>query len=173
MRHGSSASVERKPRQKMKLKRPIIALIALLFVSPAIAQSTKPDRDLLVSKADAAMVFSMDRKAWNTNVVTAVRAGAAKALGKADRGFGMATLHATGYLIVKPDYSSAEKPDFVQVTVGYREPFSRAFTDEALNETIKQAEAEMMPEYQIIGNIHRTKGGVGVFFIISRSSKPK
>ena len=132
------------------------------------SQDATKDSDMILSKKDAALMFALQRSEWNNNVEAAYRSGIAKATGAAERGYGMVTPSPYGFMIVSPNYSSAGFPDFIQVTVAYRPPHAQKMTDARLEDAIQKAKTELAPEYEVIGNVDRIKGGVGIFFIISK-----
>jgi hypothetical protein len=75
-------------------------------------------------------------------------------------------------LIVRPSYGAdKQNPEFIQVTVGYRDPRSALITDAALDEAIQAAQAQMKPEYDVMGNVEQITGGVSIFFIITESKR--
>lgn len=64
-------------------------------------------------------------------------------------------------LMVRPSYGEdKQNPEFIQVTVGYHDPRSALLTDAALNKTIQAAQAQMKPEYDVMGTVERITGGV-------------
>lgn len=153
------------------MRRTFIALVVAFLVTmpdSSHSQDATNDSDMILSKKDAALMFALKRAEWNRNVEAAYKAGFAKAMGVEESGYGMVTPNPYGFMIVSPDYSSADFPDFIQVTVAYRPPHAQKITDAALEETIQKAKSELAPEYEVIGDINRLEGGVGIFFIISK-----
>ena len=130
------------------------------------SQDAPKNSDMILSKKDAALMFTLQRSEWNSNVEAAYKSGIAKAMGVAERGYGMVTPHPSGFMIVSPDYSSAGYPDFIQVTVAYRSPLAQKMTDAFLEEIILKAKTELAPKFEVIGDVNRLKGGVGIFFTI-------
>ena len=123
----------------------------------------------ILSKDDARELFSMTKDQWYSNVHEAAAAGAAEAVGTPETGLGMAMSSPGGdLLIVKPNYGdNPQKPDFIQVTVGYREPTAAFLTDPGLEDVVEAARAQMGPEYDVIGNIERISSGLAMFFVIT------
>ena len=75
-------------------------------------------------------------------------------------------------LIVRPDYGhSVNKPDFIQVVVGYRGERANLLSNSALADMFEVAKAQMAPEFSVLGNIERIAGGLSVFFIISETDE--
>jgi hypothetical protein len=100
--------------------RLLLALLALLF--PVRTFSQAPAVEIL-SKEDARTVFSMSKEQWLANVQQAVVAGAARPMGSRENGIGMAMSTPDGDLLVRPSYGdNNQRPDFIQITVGYRNP---------------------------------------------------
>lgn len=140
------------------------------ILEPARAElPTELSDERILSKDDARVMFSMSKDQWLANVQQAVTTGVANAMGTPETGLGMATSTPGGdLLIVRPNYGeNDQKPDFIQVTVGYREPRATLLTDSVLEDAIQAARAQMEPEYDVIGTVERLPGGVSVFFIIT------
>lgn len=150
-----------------------IAFIAVLFPLLAFSQGAVPTVEIL-SKDDARELFSTTKEQWLARVRLTVAAGMARPMGAPETGFGMAVTTPEGdLLIVRPSYGMNEqKPDFIQVTVGYRHPRGALLTDSLLKEAIQTAKAQMEPEYDVIGNFERIRGGLSVFFFITEK-QPK
>jgi hypothetical protein len=142
------------------------SLFLAISIVSARAQSAEPDDQMILSKSDATMIFSLSRDQWNKNVSAAAISGEARAMGKAENGYGMVSEHVMGFMIVNPDYSSEDKPGFIQVSVAYRAPYSSQINDQTLMKTILQAREELAPEFSVIGDVQHLEGGLGVFFII-------
>ena len=145
----------------------MVFFVVASFVEIARAQT--PDQDMILSKDDAAMLFKMSRHDWNSNVERAVKSGVAKATGGKQSGYVMHTFTPNWILSVGPNYSNPERPDFVQVIVGYREPIASKMTSKSLNNTIEKAKSELSPDFKVTGDIERMKGGVMIFFTILES----
>lgn len=154
------------------MKRIALAVV-LLFPLVAFSQEPAPTVEIL-SKDDARAMFSMTKEQWHANVRQAVAAGMARSMGTSETGFGMAMSTPEGdLLMVRPDYSKNEqKPYFIQVTIGYRDPRAEHLTDSALKDAIETAKAQMEPEYDVFGRVERIQGGVSTFFIITEK-RPK
>jgi hypothetical protein len=122
----------------------------------------------IIPKDDARAVFAMTREQWNENVRQAVMAGICRTSGRPEIGLSMSMLTQEGHLVlVQPNYATdPERPDFVQVDVGYRDPVPGHLTDAMLKDAIKAAEKQMQPEYELIGGIDRFAGGMSVYFFI-------
>jgi hypothetical protein len=151
-----------------------VTLIVLIVLFPfmVLAQESAPMVEIL-SKDDAQAMFAMTEVQWLANVQGAVASGMATPIGSSESGVGMAMTTAEGdLLIVRPSYGEdKQNPEFIQVTVGYRHPRSALLTDAALNETIQAAQAQMKPEYDVMGNVERITGRVSIFFIITESKQ--
>ncbi len=146
----------------------VLTFVALLYLPTATySQEGAPDIEIL-SKDDARAMFAMTRAQWVEYVRRAIVAGVAKAMGSPETGLAIATTTPAAQLIVRPDFSGeGQKPDFIQVTVGYRYPRSALLTDSALNDAIQASKRQMEPEYEVIGDVERIQGGVAIFFIIT------
>ena len=150
----------------------LFAALVALFPLIILAQEAEPMAEIL-SKDDAQAMFAMTEDQWLANVQGAVASGMAKPVGTPGSGFGMAMSTAEGdILMVRPSYGEDKQtPEFIQVTVGYRDPRSALLTDAMLQETIRAAQAEMKPEYDVMANVERIAGGVSIFFIITESKR--
>lgn len=133
------------------------------------ARAQTPDQDMILSKNDAAMLFTMSRHDWNSNVESAVKSGVAKATGEKQSGYVMHTFSPNWILSVGPSYSNPQRPDFIQVTVGYREPIASELTSNELEKTIAKSQKELSPDYMVMGNVERLSGGVAIFYTIMDS----
>ena len=150
----------------------VLTFVALLNL-PTATYSQEGASDIeILSKDDARAMFAMTRAQWVENVRRAVIAGVARAMGSPETALAMATTTPTGVLFVKPDFSGeGRKPDFIQVTVGYRYPKSALLTDSALNDAVQASKKQMEPEYEVIGNVERIQGEVAIFFIITEKKR--
>jgi hypothetical protein len=152
-----------------------VALIVLIVLCPFMvpAQESPPMVEIL-SKDDTQAMFAMTEEQWLANVQGNVASRMARPIGTPESGVGMAMSTAEGdILMVRPSYGeNKQNPQFIQVTVGYLDPRSALPTGAALNEAIQAAQAQMKPEYDVIGNVERISGGVSMFFI-STESKPR
>jgi hypothetical protein len=148
----------------------LIAVLVVLFPFKVLAQEPAPMAEIL-SKDDAQAMFAMTEDQWLANVQGAVASGMAKPIGTPESGVGMAMSTAEGdILMVRPSYGEdKQNPEFIQVTVGYRDPGSALLTDAVLSETIQAAQTQMKPEYDVMGNVQRITSGVSIFFIITES----
>jgi hypothetical protein len=145
----------------------LLALLTLIFPVRALSQPIAPAVEIL-SKEDARTMFSMSREQWLANVRQAVAAGAVKSMGSPEMGIGMAMSTPEGdLLMVRPSYEdNNQRPDFIQVTVGYRNPRAVLLTDSVLQDAIRTAQQQMKPDYEVIGNVERLPRAVSVFFTI-------
>lgn len=150
-----------------------IAFITVLFPLLAFSQGAAPTVEIL-SKDDARELFSTTKEQWLARVQSTVAAGMARPMGDPETVFGMVVNTPEGdLLMVMPSYGKNEqKPDFIQVSVGYRYPRAALLTDSVLKEAIQAAKVQMEPEYDVIGNFERIRGGLSVFFIIAEK-QPK
>jgi hypothetical protein len=128
------------------------------------------DQEMILSKYDAAMLFKTSRQDWNLNVEKAVKSGIAKATGGKHSGYVMHTFFPNWILSVGPNYSIPQRPNFIQVTVGYREPIASQMTSNELEKTITKSQKELSPDYVVTGTVERLNGGVAIFFSITDSS---
>lgn len=159
----------------MKPSAPILILALLIWVALPLGKAADaqgvPDEDLILSKNDAAMLFSMSAAEWEQNVKMAVGTGVAQAMRVSKGGLGMVTAPpGCDLMVVAPDYGeNAGRPDFIQVIIGYREPLASIMTDQRLREMIDKAQDEMKPDYDVIGGIDQLPGGKSLYFIISEA----
>ena len=150
--------------------RTLIRLIAfILALVPLVAFSQEPPPTIeILSKDDARMMFAMSEDQWLANVQRAVETGAATPMETRENGIGMAMNTPDGdLLMVSATYAeSKKKPDFIQVSVGYRYPKAALLPDSVLKGAVEAAQAQMEPEYEVIGSVERIEGGVSLFFVI-------
>lgn len=150
----------------------ILAILAAGFSFPTARAGSENASDIL-SKADAASIFAMTRQQWEAQVTRTVSAGAAKRIGSPETGIGMATQTPEGHLlIVRPMYFTGEaKPTAIQVTVGYRPPFSDRFTDALVPEFTEETKRQMRPEYDVMVAGERMPGGFMLLFTIREAGR--
>ena len=98
------------------IKRLSLTLVFSLVSIFAFANSAHAEG--IYSKADAAQMFEMSVSDWNANVMAVQTQGIGQALGNPTDGFGMAIETPEGYLIVRPNYRTPAKPEFLSVTIG-------------------------------------------------------
>jgi len=146
----------------------VCLVVSLVFLSPLSVQSqtNTRDSDMILSKRDAKGVFALRRDQWNANVMATVKAGIAKATSVPETGLGMFTTNPHGFMIVKPDFSTTGLPEFIQVTVAYREPSASKMSDEAIQDIVAKAKTELSPEYKVTAKTDRVSGGLAIFFTI-------
>lgn len=150
-----------------------IVFITVLFPLLAFSQGTAPTVEIL-SKDDARELFSTTKEQWLARVRLTVTAGMTRPMGAPETGLGMVVNTPEGdLLMVMPSYGkNDQKPDFIQVSVGYRYPRAALFTDSVLKEAVQTAKVQMEPEYDVIGNVERIRGGLSIFFFITEK-QPK
>ena len=142
-----------------------LVILVFLFSPPAFSE----DPNMILSKADAKTLFNLSLTDWNKNVEAAEVQGLAKIIGEKARGLGMATANPTGFMIVRPDYSTEAKPDFIQVTVAFLGNAASLVLLGDLEATIVLARSELSPEFLVVGNVKKTDDESVVFFIISEN----
>ena len=149
----------------------ILAILAAYFSATSRVESA--DASDILSKADAASIFAATRQQWEARVTRAVSAGAARRTGSPQTGIGMATQTPEGHLlIVRPMYFTGDaRPTAIQVSVGYRPPFSNRFTDTLLSEFSEETKRQMHPEYDVEVAGERRPDGFMLLFTIREASR--
>lgn len=143
-----------------------LVILALVVLGSHIAVAISQDVTI-PSKDYTRAMFSMTKDDWNSNVQQAVAVGAAEAAGAPETGLAIATTTPDRILIVKPDYGlNIQKPEFIHVTVGYREQSAALLTNLAVQEMIRVAREKMQPEYRVMGDFERLHNGLSVHFTI-------
>ncbi len=131
----------------------------------------------ILSKEDARSMFTMSCDQWNENVRQAVAAGISQASGDPESGLSMWIVTPQSYLLgVRPEYiEDSLHPNFIQVSVGYRDPVPTVLNDAALKQIIEVTKKQMEPEYDVIGDVDRVPDGISLHFSIfnKRSAKTK
>ncbi len=125
----------------------------------------------LLSKADAIRLFGLTKEQWLQEVQRTVASGAAVRAPGDSNIVGMSTRTAEGDLLtVRVDYSKVDnRPDFIQVVIGYEPQRAALFTDQSLAQMIGEVKSQMAPECVVIAHADRIGGGLGVLFTIMRS----
>lgn len=148
----------------------LAALLVLSATTKGAAQAGSAKIEIL-SKADAREVFAMSKTQWNENVRLAVGLGISGQVGRPETGLGMVTRTEAGLLLVVPDYSSNdERPDFIQLSIGYDRPPYVYLTDLELESAIQEATKQMRPDFEVVGGFERIEGGINVWFAIMESA---
>ena len=98
----------------------------------------------------------MTRDEWIENVRRGVESGIARSEVETPEFGPSMNMITEGYLLsVKPSYSAEEKPDFIQVTVGYPSPVPTQLSEASLNDAIRTAAHQMKLEYNVTGHVER------------------
>lgn len=145
-----------------------LAVVVFLVLGNLNTGALAQDLEIL-SRDDAREMFSMTKQEWLINVQHAMNIGIARAMGTSETNVGMVMETRDGdLLIVRPSYGDSEKkPDFIQVTVGYRDERASLLSDSALGDMIEITKSQMKPEFTVIGSFERMTSGLSVFFIIA------
>ncbi len=144
----------------------VITALAALLPFKVLAQ--EPTSVEILSKDDTQAMFAMTEDQWLANVQQAVASGIARSMGTPEVGIMMAVSTAEDdILMVRPSYGeNKQKPEFVQVVVGFRYPRSELLTKEKLKEAIHVAKEQMKPEFMVIGHVEEIADGISIDFII-------
>ena len=144
-----------------RLRLGLLASIAFIF---ALANSARAEG--IYSKADAAQMFEMSVSDWNANVMAVQTQGIGQALGNPTDGVGMAIETPNGYLIVRPNYRTPAKPEFLSVTVGFPPAQAQYLTEETLREVVNLSIKQLEPEFVMTAEIEKVEGGIAIMAII-------
>ena len=120
----------------------------------------------IYSKTDAALMFEMSVSDWNANVMAVQTQGIGQALGNPTDGFGMAIQTPDGYLIVRPNYRTPAKPEFLSVTIGFPPAQVQYLTEEMLQEVVNLSIKQLEPEFVMTAEIEKVEGGIAIMAII-------
>ena len=112
------------------------------------------------SKTDVARMFKMPMNAWNQNVMFVQNQGTAQALGNPENGLGMAIQTSNRYLIVRPNYRTLDRPEFLSVTVGFPPHQVPHLTKEVLREVIDRLSTQLEPEFAMTATVKKVDGGI-------------
>lgn len=143
-----------------------VAAMLLLFVSVGAGRAAEIE---LLSKRDAVRLFGLSKTQWAQEVRRAVVTGPARQTPGGDQNLvGMFITTAEGDLLtVRLDYSQGDRrPGFIQVAIGYKPDRATLFDGQDLDDIIAAAQRQMAPEFDVIGNVERTEGGLAFFFTI-------
>ena len=148
--------------------RSIKSLFLALFASLAfiIAFANSAYAEGIYSKADAAQMFKMSISDWNTNVMAVQTQGIGQALGNSTDGYGMAIQTPDGYLIVRPNYRTPAKPEFLSVTIGFPPAQAQYLTEEMLQEVVNLSIKQLEPEFVMTAEVEKVEGGIAIMAII-------
>ena len=141
-----------------------LALFASLAFIFAFANSAYAEG--IYSKADAAQMFKMSISDWNTNVMAVQTQGIGQALGNSTDGYGMAIQTPDGYLIVRPNYKTPAKPEFLSVTIGFPPAQAQYLTEEMLQEVVNLSINQLHPEFVMTAEVEKVEGGIAIMAII-------
>ena len=141
-----------------------LALFASLAFIFAFANSAYAEG--IYSKADAAQMFKMSISDWNTNVMAVQTQGIGQALGNSTDGYGMAIQTPDGYLIVRPNYKTPAKPEFLSVTIGFPPAQAQYLTEEMLQEVVNLSIKQLDPEFVMTAEVEKVEGGIAIMAII-------
>ena len=148
-------------RSVKRLQLAVLASLAFLF---AFANSAYAEG--IYSKADAAQMFEMSVSEWNANVMAVQTQGNGQALGNPTDGFGMAIETPDGYLIVRPNYRTPAKPEFLSVTIGFPPAQAQYLTEEMLQEVVNLSIKQLEPEFVMTAEVEKVEGGIAIMAII-------
>ena len=146
------------------VKRLRLALLASLAFIFAFANSAYADG--IYSKADAAQMFEMSVSDWNTHVMAVQTQGIGQALGNPTDGFGMAIQTPDGYLIIRPNYRTPAKPEFLSVTIGFPPAQAQYLTGETLQDVVNLSIKQLEPEFVMTAEVQKVEGGIAIMAII-------
>ena len=120
----------------------------------------------IYSKTDAAQMFEMSVSDWNANVMAVQTQGIGQALGNPTDGFGMAIQTPDGYLIVRPNYRTPAKPEFLSVTIGFPPAQTQYLTEEMLQEVVNLSIKQLEPEFVMTAEVEKVESGIAIMAII-------
>ena len=146
------------------IKSLLLALFASLVFIFAFANSAHAEG--IYSKADAAQMFKMSVSDWNANVMAVQTQGIGQALGNSTDGYGMAIQTPDGYLIVRPNYRTPAKPEFLSVTIGFAPAQAQYLTEEMLQEVLNLSIKQLEPEFVMTAEVEKVEGGIAIMAII-------
>ena len=146
------------------IKSLLLALFALLTFIFTFANSAYAEG--IYSKADAAQMFKMSVSDWNANVMAVQTQGIGQALGNSTDGYGMAIQTPDGYLIVRPNYRTPAKPEFLSVTIGFPPAQAQYLTEEMLQEVVNLSIKQLEPEFVMTAEVEKVEGGIAIMAII-------
>ncbi len=146
------------------IKSLLLALFASLVFIFAFANSAHAEG--IYSKADAAQMFKMSVSDWNANVMAVQTQGIGQALGNSTDGYGMAIQTPDGYLIVRPNYRTPAKPEFLSVTIGFPPAQAQYLTEEMLQDVVNLSIKQLEPEFVMTAEVEKVEGGIAIMAII-------
>ena len=148
--------------------RSIKSLLLVLFASLAFifAFANSAHADGVYSKADAVQMFKMSVSDWNANVMAVQTQGIGQALGNSTDGYGMAIQTPDGYLIVRPNYRTPAKPEFLSVTIGFPPAQAQYLTEEMLQEVVDLSIKQLEPEFVMTAEVEKVEGGIAIMAIV-------
>ena len=146
------------------IKNPLLALFASVGFIFAFANSAYAEG--IYGKADAAQMFKMSVSDWNANVMAVQTRGIGQALGNSADGYGLAIQTADGYLIVRPNYRTPVKPEFLSVTIGFPPAQAQYLTEEMLQEVVNLSIKQLEPEFVMTAEVEKVEGGTAIMAII-------
>ena len=146
------------------IKSLLLALFASLVFIFAFANSAYAEG--IYSKADAAQMFKMSVSDWNANVMAVQTQGIGQALGNSTDGYGMAIQTPDGYLIVRPNYRTPAKPEFLSVTIGFPPAQAQYLTEEMLQDVVNLSIKQLEPEFVMTAEVEKVEGGIAIMAII-------
>ena len=146
------------------IKSLLLALFASLAFIFAFANSAYAEG--IYGKADAAQMFKMSVSDWNANVMAVQTRGIGQALGNSTDGYGMAIQTPDGYLIVRPNYRTPAKPEFLSVTIGFPPAQAQYLTEEMLQEVVNLSIKQLEPEFVMTAEVEKVEGGIAIMAII-------
>ena len=146
------------------IKSLLLALFASLVFIFAFANSAYAEG--IYSKADAAQMFKMSVGDWNANVMAVQTQGIGQALGNSTDGYGMAIQTPDGYLIVRPNYRTPAKPEFLSVTIGFPPAQAQYLTQEMLQGVVDLSIKQLEPEFVMTAEVEKVEGGIAIMAII-------
>ena len=146
------------------IKSLLLALFASLVFIFAFTNSAHAEG--IYSKADAAQMFKMSVSDWNASVMAVQTQGIGQALGDSTDGYGMAIQTPDGYLIVRPNYRTPAKPEFLSVTIGFPPAQAQYLTEEMLQDVVNLSIKQLEPEFVMTAEVEKVEGGIAIMAII-------
>ena len=149
----------------------IVSSLCVLFLTVQSEAQIESSLEIL-SKSDAQLMFTLDKKTWNQNVLNAASLGMAKPIRGLDGVIQMGTKHADGiFMVVSPDYGeNSGKPSFIQVGVMYTTAIANLMSGNTLLEIEKATVQQMQPEFDVMMTSESTESGLLILFTIMESS---
>lgn len=127
----------------------------------------------MLSKADAARMFTTSKEQWKDQVIAAHSAGVGKAAFDTNGTITLIAPTPAGVLKVSPIYTEASGASPHRIVVSVEQPIAISAITQTMNDAdllqiIEKARREMLPEYTVLTKIDLTERTVQYDFFIFR-----